>query len=123
MSREGESEQLAATLAVVERLLCEGNKDVQKCIDFLLRTLRDDKCESAAAHRRRVRDVLGPRAAQKWDDFEKFFQATQKILQWRRAPPSAGFPHTDLNSISDPRLRRELREFCETFKPRPWRSP
>jgi hypothetical protein len=123
MSRKSGSEGLAGALAIVERLLCEGNRDVQKSVDYLLRTLQDDNCEPVKADIRRLRDLMGPRSAQKWDDFEKYCEATQKILQWRRASPSARFPHIDLNSISDSRLRRELREFCEIFKPRPWRSP
>jgi len=97
-------------LAAVERLLAEGEPDVQGSVRCFIQTLHNQTCDTPNAHP--FRRMLGTRSGEHWDDFERYLQARQAIDQWRESQ-TGSFPHLNLESIKDQELRDRLQHFCE----------
>jgi hypothetical protein len=115
MLRHSQTDGVSATFAVIERLIVEGEPNVQGSVHSLIRTLQNQTRDTANAHQ--LRRLLGTCSAEHWDDFEKYVQASQMILRWDQSR-TGSFPELNLASIKDQELRRQLQHLCEVFNPK-----
>lgn len=119
MIRHSHIEYLVPTLSVIERLFTEGEPDVQENAGSMIQALRREGRDSvsASASAGQIRQLLGTRSAEYWDDFEKWLQASRLIDKWAMSRTGT-FPQVDLEAIKDPKLRCSLQLECEIFKKR-----
>jgi hypothetical protein len=115
MLRHSQTAGVSATFAVMERLLVEGEPDVQGSVHSLIRTLQNQTRDTANASE--FKGLLGTRSAEHWDDFAKYVEASQLIFGWEKSR-TCSFPQLDLESIKDKELRHQLQHLYEIFEPK-----
>jgi hypothetical protein len=113
MISHSQTENLVPTFSVIERLFVEGEPDVQEKVRSLIQALQRQGRASASADQ--IRQLLGTRSVEHWDDFEKWLQANRSIDEWAKSRTGT-FPKVDLEAINDPELRRSLQRSCDIYK-------
>jgi len=111
--RRSQTNDLAVTFSVIERLFVEGEPYVQKKVRSLIGTLQSQSRASTKPDQ--MRRMLGTRSAEQWKDFDEYCQASRLIFEWEQSRTGT-FPQVNLEAIKDPELRRSLQHICDTYK-------